>query len=149
MEALFNHLPSIISALAGLAGAGVFAGLAKLWRTWKKQQRKDEKQEHRLDEEETAAQSDRISLLQKRMTTLEDKFEEERKSRVEAEIRNKQLQATVSALEVKIDTLIEMIRDLRDKAGMDELTEEEEERLRSTPDYTDLNSDTQRNAEAE
>ncbi|MCS4139588.1 HAMP domain-containing protein [Salinibacter ruber] len=139
-ELLLNHLPTIISAVSGLLGAGLFAGAAKLWRTYHKQKRKDAAQEQDLEEEITANRKDRISALQVRVSDLESSFEKERKARVEAEIEARQHRAVVQALEVKIDTLISMVRSLRVEADMEPLSDKEEARLRATPEFSNLDS---------
>jgi hypothetical protein len=78
------------------------------------------------------------------MDRLEDQQEEERKARVEAEVRNKQLQATIDVMATKIDQLVKMVEDLREQAGMEPLTTEEKQELKETPDFTS-NDDLERN----
>ncbi|WP_251961568.1 hypothetical protein [Salinibacter ruber] len=133
IELLLSHLPSIISAVAG---AGVFGGLAKLYRTWSKQQRKDQAQNHDLANARSETQAARIDDLRSRMSNVEKQMDEERKARVEAEVRNRQLQATINAMSTKIDQLVAMVEDLREEAGMTPLTDREKQSLKSTPDFT-------------
>ncbi|MCS4087308.1 hypothetical protein GGQ10_002134 [Salinibacter ruber] len=78
------------------------------------------------------------------MDRLESQQEEERKARVEAEVRNKQLQATIDVMATKIDQLVKMVEDLRAEAGMEPLTTEEKQELKETPDFTS-NDDLERN----
>lgn len=78
------------------------------------------------------------------MDRLESQQEEERKARVEAEVRNKQLQATIDVMATKIDQLVKMVEDLREQAGMEPLTTEEKQELKETPDFTS-NEQSERN----
>jgi len=108
------------------------------------QKRKNDAQSHEQRSDRVSEQAGRIDSLLNRMDRLEDQQEEERKARVEAEVRNKQLQATIDVMATKIDQLVKMVEDLREQAGMEPLTTEEKQELKETPDFTS-NDDLERN----
>lgn len=117
-------------------GGGAFAAAAKLYRAYHKQSRKDDAQGADMRSDRMSEQSKRIDSLLDRMTTIEERQEEERKKRIEAEVRNRQLQATIDAMSTKINQLVKMVEDLREEAGMEPLTDKEKEDLKDTPDFT-------------
>jgi septal ring factor EnvC (AmiA/AmiB activator) len=133
LKLLLANLPAVLSAIGAL---GLFKGLAKAYKTYQSQQRKDDAQESGDRSDRIGEQSKRIDSLRDRMYNIEKQQEKERKARIEAEVRNQQLQATIDAMSTKIDQLVAMVGDLRQEAGMDPLTEDEKENLRETPDFT-------------
>lgn len=136
LDLLLSHLPSLWTAVTGLVGGGAAAGLVKAWNAYWTQRRKNDAQEHEHRSDRVAEQSKRIDSLLSRMDRLEEQQEVERKARVEAEVKNKQLRATIDAMSDKIDQLVAMVQDLRQEAGMEPLTDKEKEDLKSTPDFT-------------
>jgi len=145
LDLLLSHLPTILSAITG---GGLVTGVVKLYTAYHQQSRKDEAQDAELRNDRVEAQAKRLDQLHDRLTDVERKQEEERKARVEAEVENKRLRAMVETLRGKIDQLISMVQDLRAEAGMEPLSDDEEERLRDTPDYTS-NTDSQQDAATE
>lgn len=139
-DLILQHLPKILTGLSTLLGLGLFKGLATWYRTYHKQARKDDAQDAQHRSDRVSEQSKRIDDLLDRMTKIEKKQEEERKARVEAEVKNKQLRATIDAMSDKIDTLVAMVSDLRKEAGMKALSEEEKDELREHPDFTSSDS---------
>lgn len=136
LDTLLSHLPSLWTLLTSLLGGGAAAAAIKAYRTYHKQQRKDDAQaeEHRTDR--VSEQSKRIDALLERMKRIENEQEKERKARVEAEVENKRLRAMIDAMSGKIDQLVAMVEDLREAAGMEPLTDTEKAELKSTPDFT-------------
>lgn len=141
LDILLQHLPSFWTLAAGIAGGGLFAALIEAYQTFHKQSRLDDAQGADMRSDRMSEQSKRIDSLLDRMTTVEERQEEERKKRIEAEVRNRQLQATIDAMSTKINQLVKMVEDLREEAGMEPLTDEEKEDLKDTPDFTS-NTDT-------
>jgi septal ring factor EnvC (AmiA/AmiB activator) len=136
-EIIISSLPAIISALGG---AGLFAGASKIYRTYHKQQRRNESHRADLSNSRSETQASRIDDLRQRVSNVENRIDKERKARVEAEVRNKQLQATISAMSTKIDQLVAMVQDLRDEADMEPLTDKEKKSLKETPDFSKANT---------
>lgn len=134
-DLLLQNLPAIISALSALLGVGLFKGIASLYRTYHKQQRKDDAQNVEQRSDRISEQGTRIDSLRERMRQIEQEQEHERKARVDAEVENRRLQATIDAMAAKIDQLVKMVEDLREEAGMGSLSEEEKEDLRQHPDF--------------
>lgn len=130
--------------MTGLLGGGLFTLAFKAYRLYWTQKRKNDAQEHEQRSDRVSEQAGRIDSLLSRMDRLEDQQEEERKARVAAEVRNKQLQATIDVMSTKIDQLVKMVQDLRAEAGMDPLTDAEKRELKETPDFTS-NDDLERN----
>jgi len=144
LDLFLSHLPSLWTILTGLIGGGGTIGLMKAYRTYWKQRRKNDAQDHEQRSDRVSEQSKRIDALLERMKHVERQQEEERKARVEAEVENKRLRAMVDAMSGKIDQLVAMVQDLREEAGMEPLTDSEKADLKDTPDFTS-NDESERN----
>lgn len=140
LDFVLSHLPSIWTAVSGILGGGTVVALIKAYRTYYVQHRKNEQSSANLRSDQITEQSKRIDDLLSRIERLEEEQEAERKARVEAEVRNRQLKATVEAMSDKITQLVRMVEDLRSEAGMKPLTDKEKADLKSTPDFTDADT---------
>ncbi|AFH22449.1 hypothetical protein OSG_eHP25_00140 [environmental Halophage eHP-25] len=112
-------IPEIISAVFG---GGVFVGLAKLYRTYSSQSRKDTKSNTEIgkglrDELRNEVEQERKSRknLEERVDELEDRIDKEREKRLEA-------QRKANQLEKKLRVIFSLFNDQRESNGKDRLT---------------------------
>ena len=110
-------LTSLLSGLAGLVGAGIFAGISKLYRTWKKQNRKDKAQQQDLDRlRERVQQLEADKKAQdRRIDELEARLERERERRRAEEKKAEQL-------EQKLNVVLRLFNDRRQQEGKERLS---------------------------
>lgn len=133
LDAFLSHLPSIWTAISGLIGGGLIAGLVEAYQTYHTQRRKDDAQDHDQDIELSEHLEQRLSKVEGRLDAAEEELRTTKKELTQSRLREEELQAAIDALVQRIDKLIDRLEE------HEQISEAERDRL-TTPPYVDHNS---------